>query len=99
MDFPRAAFPAGWACLGLDLQPALGEFLLQGPISAFIGALVSVQSTKMYPLPKISVVLHAECWYRPVSGAKLPTDRAMPRAGSGFTIVKPRVRRFLPVAS
>ena len=44
----------------------------------------------MFPLSKISVVVHAECWYRPVSGAALPTAREGPqvsRADSGFSIV------------
>jgi hypothetical protein len=52
-----------------------------------LGQLGLVQSLKMSPLLKISVVVQAECWYRPVSGAKLPMARGGLEEGSGFASI------------
>jgi hypothetical protein len=60
-------------------------------LAPLLGQLGLLQSARMCPLLKISpVVVHAECWYRPVSSAGLPTAREVPqfsRVDSGFNIV------------
>src|SRR5713226_1784164 len=45
---------------------------------------------RMWPLLKISVLVQAVCWYRPVSGAGLPTAlgvQQISRGDSGFSII------------
>jgi hypothetical protein len=37
------------------------------------------QGATIFPLFRILVSAHAECWYRPVSGAVVPTTQSMPR--------------------
>jgi hypothetical protein len=61
-----------------------------GPL---LGQLRLVQTLMMFPLLKISVLVHAECWYRPVSTTGLPTARGawrVSRRNSGFSIVSDR---------
>jgi len=37
------------------------------------------QGATIFPLFRILVSAHAACWYRPVSGAVVPTTQSMPR--------------------
>ena len=65
------------------------SFSCRAQLAPLLGQLGSAQSTRMFPLLKIWVLVHAECWYRPASGARLPTAREVPqvsRRDSGFSI-------------
>src|SRR6266481_8377188 len=60
-------------------------------LAPLLGQLRLAQTLMMFPLSKISVLVHAECWYRPVSTTGLPTAREawrVSRRDSGFSIVK-----------
>ena len=61
----------------------LSELLLQGPISAFIG---TFRIGAKYEDVPIAENLGCGTLIRPVSGARLPTAREMPREGSGLII-------------
>ena len=63
------------------------SFSCRAQLAPLLGQLGFAQTLRMSPLLKISVVVHAKCWYRPVSSAGLPTAREGPRGVSGLTIV------------
>ena len=89
------------SCMGhfrrLELEPHQVSFSCRIQLAPLLGHLGLVQSTRMSPLLKISVVVHAKCWYRPVSDAKLPTAREGPRGSSGFTIIFGMLREIIPL--
>jgi hypothetical protein len=65
-------------------------------LAPLLGQLRLAQSLMMFPLSKISVVVHAECWYRPVSATGLPTARGawrVSRSDSGFSIISDGAKR------
>jgi hypothetical protein len=67
-------------------------------LAPLLGQLRLAQTLMMFPLSKISVFVHAECWYRPVSTAGLPTARGawrVSRRDSGFSIVSDGAKRQL----
>ena len=50
------------------------------------------QGATIFPLFRTLVSAHAECWYRPVSGASVPTTQSVPRCairvpGSTVTVL------------
>ena len=67
------------------------SFSCRAQLAPLLGQLGLLQNARMCPLLKISpVVVRAECWYRPVSSAGLPTAREVSqfsRVDSGFNIV------------
>ena len=67
-------------------------------LAPLLGQLRLGQTLMMFPLSKISVLVHAECWYRPVSTTGLPTARGawrVSRRDSGFSIVSDGAKRQL----
>ncbi len=67
------------------------SFSSRAQLAPLLGQLRLAQTLMMFPLSKISVLVHAECWYRPVSTTGLPTAREawrVSRRDSGFSIVK-----------
>jgi hypothetical protein len=59
-------------CFGLELGSCSAQ------LAPLLGQWGFAQTLRMSPLLKISVLVHAECWYRPVSSAGLPTAREVP---------------------
>jgi hypothetical protein len=67
-------------------------------LAPLLGQLRLAQTLMMFPLSKISVLVHAECWYRPVSTTGLPTARGawrVSRRDSGFSMVSDGAKRQL----
>ena len=67
-------------------------------LAPLLGQLRLAQTLMMFPLSKISVLVHAKCWYRPVSTTGLPTARGawrVSRRDSGFSIVSDAAKRQL----
>src|SRR6266700_7009203 len=69
-------------------------------LAPLLGQLRLAQTLMMFPLSKISVLVHAKCWYRPVSTTGLPTARGawrVSRRHSGFSIVSDGAKRQLMI--